>query len=991
MDRDDSLRTDFVSEYAQAVVDGVIIAGPHVRDACKRHLKDLIEAPERGFFFDLDKAIRVVEFFQEVLYLNGGDFEGVPFDPLPWQKFILGSLFGWVNADGKRRFRMAFVLTGKGPLALDTPIATVNGWSTMGQLKIGDYVFDDQGKPTKVVGVSDIFYQRDCYKLTFSDGYSIVADAAHRWPTRSYREKGRVRHKTTFEIAGSVQAWRLGCNKLVNHHIAVAPALELPIVDLPVPPYTFGAWLGDGDSDSARITVHRDDWGVVEQIILDGVKVKEQRRHSEKVARVSFMDGNGRRNLARRIAEFVLGCETFTAAIVASAAVSDIDRTSLFLSTSGYFERVGEPARFGTGGREPQVWRVAPGSDVELRRLADGTPVKQRLQALGVLGNKHIPPIYLRASREQRLSLLQGIMDTDGSVTLGGKCEITLCSKPLIDGVQELLHSLGYKCVIRESAAKLNGKEVGRRWRIGFQAYLDQPIFRLQRKAERLCDRPSKGIRSFSRAIIGCESVPSVPVKCITVDAESHLFLAGKSLILSANSGKSPLCAGLGMYGLMADGEARAEIYAGAAKKEQAMILFRDAVAMAELSPELSTRLIKSGRGEEAWNLAYPETGSYFRPVSSDDKKSGNRPHFALLDEIHEHKNSTVIEMMRAGTKGRRQALIFMITNAGHDRTSVCWNYHDYATKIASGQLEDDSFFSYVCALDENEDPFIDENCWIKVNPSLGVTIQRQYIEEQVTQARGMPSKESVVRRLNFCQWVGAESPWISSDVWFDTRENYPPEQLYGRRCFGGLDLSSTQDLTALILLFEPTNDDPNWRLLPYFWLPALGLDEKGRRDGVDYLTWVRQGHLETTPGAAIDKAFVLKRLAEIAADYDLQSVGYDRWRIEDLKNMADNDGIDIDFQPFGQGFKDMAPAVDEFETRLLARQLKHDGNPVMTWCAANAVVATDPAGNRKPTKQKSTGRIDGVVAAVMAVGQTLGADKGNIDDFLNDPVMSAA
>jgi phage terminase large subunit-like protein len=572
MDQADSstAKIDFVTEYAQAVVDGTIVAGPHVRDACKRHLKDLLDAPDRGFFFDLEKAHRVVEFFQEVLHLNGGDFEGVPFDPLPWQKFILGSLIGWVNSEGKRRFRMAFVLTGKG-------------------------------------------------------------------------------------------------------------------------------------------------------------------------------------------------------------------------------------------------------------------------------------------------------------------------------------------------------------------------------------------------------------------------------------SGKSPMCGGLGMYGLMADGEARAEVYAAAAKMEQAKILFRDAVAMAELSPELSSRLIKSGRGEEAWNLAYPAASSYFRPISSDDKKSGNRPHFALLDEIHEHKNSTVIEMMRAGTKGRRQALIFMITNAGHDRTSVCWNYHDYATKVAAGQIEDDSFFSYVCALDEEDEPFQDENCWIKANPSLGVTIQKQYIQEQVVQARGMPSKESIVRRLNFCQWVGAENPWISPEVWFENREDYEPQSLHGRRCWGGLDLSSTQDLTALILLFEPTDTDPNWRLLPNFWLPAAGLDEKGKRDGVDYRTWVRQGWLETTPGAAIDKGFVLQRLAEMTADYDLQTVGYDRWRIEDLKQMADNDGIYIDFTPFGQGFKDMAPAVDEFERRLLARLLKHNGNPVMTWCAANTVVDTDPAGNRKPTKSKSTGRIDGIVAAVMAVGQTIGQEVVNIDDFLNDPVFGSA
>lgn len=461
---------------------------------------------------------------------------------------------------------------------------------------------------------------------------------------------------------------------------------------------------------------------------------------------------------------------------------------------------------------------------------------------------------------------------------------------------------------------------------------------------------------------------------------------------IAKGNGKSPLLAGIGLYCLMADGEPRAEIYAAAAKKDQAMILFRDAVRMAELSSALKTRLITSGRGDQIWNLAYPETGSFFRPISSDKSQSGPRPHAALLDEIHEHKDSNVVDMMVLGTKGRRQPLIAMITNSGYDKQSVCWKQHDYGTKVAAGSLQDDSFFSYIASLDEGDQPFDDESCWIKANPNLGVSIQPDYIRKQVIQAKGMPSKESVVLRLNFCEWVGADAPWLSGDAWFGNRDDYTADSLAGRRCYGGLDLSSTQDLTALVLLFEPDQVDPFWRLLPYFWLPAEGLEEKAKRDGADYPAWVRQGHLETTPGAAIDKAFVLQRLAEIASVYELISVGYDRWRIEDLKNMANNEGIDLPFNDFGQGFKDMAPAVDEFERRLVGRAMKHNGNPVMTWCAANTVVMSDPASNRKPAKNKSTGRIDGIVAAVMAVGQTLNYEEaGNIDDFLKDPVVLSA
>ncbi|HSH84367.1 MAG TPA: terminase TerL endonuclease subunit [Guyparkeria sp.] len=435
-------------------------------------------------------------------------------------------------------------------------------------------------------------------------------------------------------------------------------------------------------------------------------------------------------------------------------------------------------------------------------------------------------------------------------------------------------------------------------------------------------------------------------------------------------SGKSPLAAGIGIYGLTADQEPRAEVYAAATKKDQAMILFRDAVAMVDQSPELLMRIQKSGGEGNVYNLFYPDTGSFFRPISADDGQSGPRPHIALLDEIHEHRTPRVVEMLRAGTKGRRQALILMITNSGTDKRTVCWDYHDYGAKVCAGTIEDDSTFAYICALDEGDDPFQDEECWAKANPSLGITIPKRYLQEQVTQARGMPSKESVVRRLNFCQWVEAEQPWISSDAWFAAEEGFGLDDLAGRRCYGGLDLSSTQDLTSLSLLFEPVADDPYWWMINWFWLPGDGLHEKADQDRVPYIAWRDAGHLEALPGRAINKLAVLRQIAEVASRVDLQAIAYDRWRIEDLKMLVDQEGLSLpELVPYGQGYKDMAPAVDEFERMLLNELLCHDGNPVLTWNAANAVVMSDPAGNRKVAKDRATGRVDGIVAALMATG----------------------
>jgi phage terminase large subunit-like protein len=437
-------------------------------------------------------------------------------------------------------------------------------------------------------------------------------------------------------------------------------------------------------------------------------------------------------------------------------------------------------------------------------------------------------------------------------------------------------------------------------------------------------------------------------------------------------SGKSPLAAGVGMIGLTADNEPRAEIYAGATKKDQAMVLFRDAVAMFQQSPELRKRLKPSGVGENVWNLAYPNAGSFFRPISADDGQSGPRPHVALIDEIHEHKTNSVVEMLRAGTKSRRQALIFMITNSGSSKTSPCWAYHEYAARVCSGMLQDDSFFGYVCALDEGEDPFNDEKCWPKVNPSLqGAKIPGlKYLREQVTQAKGMPGKEALVRRLNFCQWTDATNPWISADIWLGAAREYDWKTLRGRRAWAGLDLSSTTDLAALVLYVEPIEFGEPWHLVPFAWLPEEGLRRKEDLDRVPYLTWVKNGYLETTPGRAISKLAIIRRLSELSSMFDIQAVGYDRWRIEDFKSLASDNGIDLPpMHPFGQGYKDMSPAVEAFETALLNNTVVHPSNPVFTWCASNAVTVNDDAENRKLSKEKATGRIDLIVAAVMAVG----------------------
>ena len=453
-------------------------------------------------------------------------------------------------------------------------------------------------------------------------------------------------------------------------------------------------------------------------------------------------------------------------------------------------------------------------------------------------------------------------------------------------------------------------------------------------------------------------------------------------------SGKSPLAAGIGMKGLVTDNEPRAEVYSAATKKDQAMILFRDAVAMVDQSPELAKRLTKSGTGERCWNLAYMAQGAFFRPISSDDGQSGPRPHIGLIDELHEHKTNTVVEMMRAGTKSRRQALIFMITNAGHNRMGPCWSYHEYGSQVCSGAKEDDAFFAFICSLDEGDDPLKDEGCWFKSNPSLqdADLPGMRYLREQVTEARGMPSKEAMVRRLNFCEWTGAESPWISADIWKDAKAEFDWRELRGRRAYGGLDLGSTTDLTGLVLMIEPLLDGEPWLCVPFAWLPDEDLQRKADHDKAPYVVWKTQGYLDTTPGKAVSKRMVAQRLSALAEFFEIVCVAYDRWRIEDFLSMAADDGIALpEMKPFGQGYKDMSPAVEHFETMLLNGQLAHANHPVMNMCVNNAICTADDAGNRKPSKEKANGRIDLVVAAVMAAAMTMKTENASHETLFYD------
>lgn len=423
-------------------------------------------------------------------------------------------------------------------------------------------------------------------------------------------------------------------------------------------------------------------------------------------------------------------------------------------------------------------------------------------------------------------------------------------------------------------------------------------------------------------------------------------------------SGKTPLAGGIGIKGLIADRTDAAEIYSAATDREQARICFLDAKRMVERSTELRD-VVETNVA----SLVYAKKSSAFRPVSSEHRGlDGKRVHMAILDELHEHPNAMVADKMRAGTKKDPNALIFEITNSGYDRTSVCWNHREYSRQVLEGTVDNDSWFAYVCALDEGDD-WQDEAVWPKVNPSLPELPGYAYLREQVREAVGMPSKENIVKRLNFCIWTEQANRWLRIETWDANAGDVPDAELLGRPCYGGLDLSSTEDITAFVLVFPL--EDGRFAVRCWFWLP----EESPRGKGATERQWIDRKLIQTTPGNSMDYAWVRHVVRECASRYQIQEIAFDRWNATHLvTELREEDGANM--VEMGQGFASMSGPSKELERLLLAGKLLHGGHLVLKWMAGNVAAKQDPAGNIKPDKSESGDRIDGIVALIMALGR---------------------
>lgn len=844
--------------------------------------------------YDKAKADRAVAFIENLCHTKG-KWAGKPFLLLPWQEQIVRDLFGIVKEDGKRQFLTAYIeipkKNGK-QLALDTPIPTPDGWKTMGTLAVGDCVFDERGKPCHVVAKSLVDDTEQAYELVFRDGGRIVAGERHLWDVEYIHGKTRSKRWTTGEIYRRTRQYRetFSDNRSIIR-IPVNEPLHIPEANLPVDPYLYGYWLGNGCATKPEITV-RD---------------------------------------------------------------CDVDDLISFIPCPLH-------------NRYPQT---CGGSEILVYKELKNILVPH-------FREKVIRSEYLRSSEHQRWELLQGLMDSDGCVSdVKGQSIYVSTIRQLAESVQELLWTLGIKNSLTTCPSTRYGEPTRETlYQIRFTAFTDQPVSKLHRKSIRRQERV-KQTRSCFHYLKEIRMLDyKVKMQCIQVDSPSHCYLAGRNMVKTHNS---ELAAAIALYLLYADNEPSAEVYGAACDRNQASIVFDVARQMVEMSPALLRRSKIRSAGKRIIN--YRNAGFYQVLSAETGTKHGLNVSGLVFDEIHAQPNRKLYDVLTKGSgDAREQPLFFIITTAGNDKNSICYELHTKALDLMQGRKKDYTFYPVVYGLGVDED-WTDEANWYKANPSLGHTIKIERVREAYQNAIENPAEENVFKQLRLNIWTSASIRWIPEQVYDKGNLPINLEFLRGRMCYGGLDLSSTSDITALVLAFPPRRDDEKYVLLPFFWLPEDTLELRCRRDHVLYDVWQKQGFIQTTEGNVIHYGFIEKFIEHLGETYNIREIAYDRWNATQMVQNLEDMGFTM--VPFGQGFKDMSPPSKELFKLLMEGNIIHGGNPVLKWMAGNVVMRQDPAGNIKPDKEKSVEKIDGIVASIMALDRCIrnGTGGGSVYD----------
>ena len=474
------------------------------------------------------------------------------------------------------------------------------------------------------------------------------------------------------------------------------------------------------------------------------------------------------------------------------------------------------------------------------------------------------------------------------------------------------------------------------------------------------------------------EKIQNPGMQCIQVDSPSHLYLAGRSFVPTHNS---ELAAAVALLLTCGDGEERAEVYGCAADRQQATIVFDVAADMVRMCPALNKR-VKILASQK--RIIYTPTNSFYQVLSAEAySKHGFNIHGVVFDELHTQPDRKLFDVMTKGSgDARMQPLYFLITTAGTDTNSICYETHQKAKDILEGRKIDPTFYPVIYGAAEDDD-WTDPEVWKKANPSLGITVGIDKVQAACESARQNPGEENAFRQLRLNQWVKQSIRWMPLEKWDGCSFAVNPDELEGRVCYGGLDLSSTTDITAFVLVFPPNDEDDKYYIMPFFWIPEDTMELRVRRDHVPYDVWHKQGFLETTEGNVVHYGYIEKFIENLGTRYNIREIAFDRWgAVQMVQNL---EGMGFTVVPFGQGFKDMSPPTKELMKLTLEQKLAHGGHPVLRWMMDNIYIRTDPACNIKADKEKSTEKIDGAIATIMGLDRAIRCGNDNTSSVYDE------
>lgn len=892
----------WIREYWQGIESGEIIVGYYVREQVSRLVSEL---DNPAYKIDLHESQKRINFIEKECRHSEAPFAGKPFKLLLFQKAIIEAIFAiqrWNDELGRyiRKYQEIILVLGrKNGKAIDvaTDIPTPYGWKKMGELQIGDTVFAVDGTPAKIITVSPVRLDHACYRVTFEDGATILADAQHLWTVTTKKKREPFVVSTVDMLEDFAHRRKDGKGTEYKYRVPVQLPVQYPEKDLPIPPYVLGLWLGNGDSADGRITGDADDIPF---------EIEQIRTAGEEITSHTNMRG---------------ACER-----------------------------------------------------IHVKNLS------VKLRAAGLLKNKHIPQDYLQSSVKQRMELLQGLMDTDGTCSKAGQCEFVQKSRNVTEGVMELLDSLGIKNTVSEHIPTIDGRKCAKVYRVQFWTDKTRPCFKLPRKYNRLKERLAE--RMKNKSIRNIEFVQSVPVKCIGIDHPSHLYLAGRKFTATHNT---PLASAISLSEWVC-GEMGTKILYGSNDYDQADLLYMATDAMREAAPKLARCTRRNQKGifwggrkqkSHAGKFSAQNKGSIRKLSARTSAKEGKNIKVGIVDEVHEMKDNTLIMPIKQALSTQDEPIYIEITTEGFTDNGYLDERLMTARQVLEGEVEKDNLLIFWYTQDSEEEIWRDEKSWYKSNPTLGQVKKWSFLRGMIEDARLSASTKAFVLAKDFNIKQNSAAAWLSADV-IDNQETFDPKELEGQFYIGGFDYAETTDLCAAKAVFV----NP-WtlkkRCLGMYFIPEVKADAIIMDDNANHLNpeqknyraWAEKGLVTICPGTEVDPAMVSNWYVGLLLNYNCRpyKIGFDNWHAKQLK-----DNIESAFGPevlerVGMDFMSLNGPMASLESDLTYKKLNYNDNEVDRWCFTNTAFKLNNVGLKMPVKvwNQAKNRIDGTLGLLTA------------------------